>query len=166
MSKDFTRGVIFIHSAPRSLCLHVEWAIGAVLDQQVSLEWTDQPAQDGTFRAEIAWVGKVGTGAQLASQLHGWENLRFEITEEASATTDGGRWSYTPDLGIFHAQTDTLGNVVIPENRIRYALEHREQVPEMIRLLHLALGSAWDDELEPFRYAGTGAPVRWLHRVG
>ena len=25
---------------------------------------------------------------------------------------------------------------------------------------------AWDDELEPFRYAGAGAPVRWLHRVG
>jgi hypothetical protein len=32
--------------------------------------------------------------------------------------------------------------------------------------LHLALGKAWDDELEPFRYAGDGAPVRWLHRVG
>ena len=23
----------------------------------------------------------------------------------------------------------------------------------------------WDDELEPFRYAGEGAPVRWLHQV-
>ena len=32
--------------------------------------------------------------------------------------------------------------------------------------LDLALGQAWDDELEPFRYAGAGAPVRWLHRVG
>ncbi|MEV1179203.1 DUF3145 family protein, partial [Nonomuraea sp. NPDC049784] len=21
----------------------------------------------------------------------------------------------------------------------------------------------WDEELEPFRYAGDGAPVRWLH---
>ena len=27
------------------------------------------------------------------------------------------------------------------------------------------LGRAWDDELEPFRYAGDGAPVRWLHKV-
>ena len=34
------------------------------------------------------------------------------------------------------------------------------------RELDLALGRAWDDELEPFRYAGDGAPVRWLHRVG
>ena len=27
------------------------------------------------------------------------------------------------------------------------------------------LGRPWDDELEPFRYAGDGAPVRWLHKV-
>ena len=27
------------------------------------------------------------------------------------------------------------------------------------------LGTAWDQELEPFRYAGEGASVRWLHRV-
>ena len=27
------------------------------------------------------------------------------------------------------------------------------------------LGKAWDAELEPFRYAGDGAPVRWLHQV-
>jgi hypothetical protein len=28
------------------------------------------------------------------------------------------------------------------------------------------LGRAWDEELEPFRYAGDGAPVRWLHATG
>jgi len=28
------------------------------------------------------------------------------------------------------------------------------------------LGTDWDAELEPFRYAGDGAPVRWLHKVG
>ena len=33
--------------------------------------------------------------------------------------------------------------------------------------LDLALGQAWDDELESFRHAGAGAPVRWLNnRVG
>ncbi|MDO5746944.1 MAG: DUF3145 domain-containing protein [Actinomycetaceae bacterium] len=166
MNKDFTRGVVFVHSAPRSLCMHVEWAIGAVLDQKISLEWTAQPAQEGTLRAEISWIGAVGTGAQLASQLHGWENLRYEITEDASRVSDGGRWSYTPDLGIFHAQTDVMGNVVVPENRIRLALEHADDTTEMMRYLNLALGSAWDEELEPFRFAGAGAPIRWLHRVG
>ncbi len=33
------------------------------------------------------------------------------------------------------------------------------------RLRHL-LGAEWDEELEPFRYAGEGASVRWLHQVG
>ncbi len=27
------------------------------------------------------------------------------------------------------------------------------------------LGKPWDDELETFRHAGEGAPVRWLHQV-
>lgn len=81
--------------------------------------------------------------------------------------TDGGRWSCTPGLGIFYAQTDLLGNVVVPENRIRAAIEDSHgDAAELRRLLDVALGQAWDDELEVFRYAGAGAPVRWLHRVG
>ena len=32
--------------------------------------------------------------------------------------------------------------------------------------IDLLLGVPWDEELEPFRYAGDGAPVRWLHQVG
>ena len=32
--------------------------------------------------------------------------------------------------------------------------------------LALLLGQAWDDELEPFRHAAEGAPVRWLHATG
>jgi hypothetical protein len=118
------------------------------------------------MRAETSWVGQVGTGARLTSALRGWANLRYEVTEEASPGNDGGRWSHTPDLGIFHAQTDVHGNVVVPEDRIRAALLHAEEPAAMRRQLDLALGQAWDDELEPFRYAGAGAPVRWLHRVG
>ncbi len=30
----------------------------------------------------------------------------------------------------------------------------------------LLLGQPWDDELEPFRHAADGAPVRWLHATG
>ena len=29
----------------------------------------------------------------------------------------------------------------------------------------MVLGTAWDAELEPFRRAGDGMPVRWLHQV-
>ena len=107
-----------------------------------------------------------GTGARLASALRGWAHLRYEITEEASHGVDGSRWSHTPELGIFHAATDVHGNIVVPEDRIRAALEHAADPLRLRTELDLALGQAWDDELEPFRYAGAGAPVRWLHRVG
>jgi hypothetical protein len=150
----------------RALGPHVEWAASQVLDARVTLEWTDQPAAPGLRRAECSWVGPVGTGARLASALRGWQHLRYEITEEPAPGSDGGRWSHTPDLGIFHAQTDAHGNVVIPENRIRAALEHSTDPQRLARELDLALGQAWDDELEPFRYAGAGVAVRWLHRVG
>jgi len=145
----------------------VEWALSGVLGYQVHIEWIDQPANPLYHRGEFSWTGEVGMGAMLASALNGWEHLRYEITEETTATSEGGRWSHTPELGIFYAQTDLVGNVVVPENRIRAALEYVDSDPaEMKRLLDLALGQAWDDELEPFRYAGAGAPVRWLHRVG
>jgi hypothetical protein len=32
--------------------------------------------------------------------------------------------------------------------------------------LALLLGQPWDEELEPFRRAGAGAPVRWLNATG
>ena len=166
MSGHYTRGVVFVHSAPRALCSHVEWAIGTVLSSRVAVDWTAQPAVDGMLRAEHSWVGPAGTGARLASALRGWTHLRYEITEEASPGVDGARWSHTPELGIFHAATDVHGNVMVPENRIRAAMEHAADPARLRHELDLALGQAWDDELEPFRYAGAGAPIRWLHRVG
>jgi hypothetical protein len=105
-------------------------------------------------------------GSRLASALRGWPDLRFEVTEEPSRGSDGARWSHVPDLGVHHAVVDVHGNTVVPEDRVRAALESGDP-DEMRRLLGLALGQAWDDELEPFRAgADAGPPVRWLHRVG
>ena len=123
MSVAMTRGVLFVHSAPTALCPHVEWAIGSVVDKRTDLEWTPQPAAPGMFRAELSWTGTPGTGSQLASALRGWAHLRYEVTEEPSQGVDGGRWSHTPELGIFHAVTDVHGNIMVSEDRIRYAYE-------------------------------------------
>ena len=117
-----TRGVVFIHSTPTALCPHITWALEGVLDTRVSLDWVPQPAQPGTMRAEFSWTGDAGTGAYLASAMRGWDGLRYEVVEEASRGCDGARWTHTPELGIFHAQTDTAGNMVIPEDRIRSAM--------------------------------------------
>ena len=166
MAGSITRGVLFVHSAPRALVPHMEWAASNVLGARVSMDWTEQPAAPGMLRAEHSWQAPSGTGAKLASALRGWTHLRYEVTEEASRGVDGSRWSHTPELGIFHAATDVHGNIVVPEDRVRAALAHAGDAERMKQELDLALGQAWDDELEPFRFAGAGAPVRWLHRVG
>ncbi len=161
-----TRGVLFVHSATRAMCPHIEWAAHGVLSSRPSFDWTEQPAGPNLFRTEVSWQGQPGTGAALASALRGWEHVRYEVTEDPSFGCDGGRWSHTPSLGIFHAVTDVHGNIVVPEDRIRAALDAGGTAADLKRSMDLALGVAWDEELEPFRYAGSGAPVRWLHRVG
>lgn len=161
------RGVVYVHSAPSALRPHVEWAAGRALGRAVNFDWREQPVLKGSFRTEYVWEGDRGTGAALASALRGWEHLRFEVTEDAGLGTDGARYMHTPDLGIFYAQTDTVGNMVIPEDRIRGAMESAgSDAFELHRELRLALGQAWDDELEPFRSASEDSPVIWLHKVG
>lgn len=167
MVASVARGAIYIHSAPRALCPHVEWAAGRAIGRAVNFVWIDQPVLRGAQRTEFVWEGQPGTGAAIASALRGWEHLRFEVTEEASPSVDGGRWMHTPDLGIFYAQTDSAGNMVVPEDRIREAMAQAgTNALDLHRELRLALGQAWDDELEPFRYASDFAPVVWLHSVG
>ena len=167
MAAAITRGVVYVHSAPRALCPHLEWAAGRALGRAVNFDWRPQPVLPGALRTEYYWEGPRGTGADIASALRGWEHLRYEVTEDAGLGTDGGRWMHTPDLGIFYAQTDTAGNTVVPEDRIRAAMESAgSDAFELHRQLRVALGQAWDDELEPFRYAGEDSPVIWLHKVG
>jgi hypothetical protein len=161
------RGMLFVHSSPRAVSPHVEWAVGRALGTAVNFEWTDQPVMPGALRAEFSWTGDEGSGARIASALRGWEQLRFEVSEDPGLASDGARWMHTPELGVFYAQTDVAGNMVIPEDRIRYAMEVAAfDAGELHRELRLALGQAWDDELEPFRHASDFAPVVWLHRVG
>jgi hypothetical protein len=144
----------------------VEWAVGGVLGSAVDLDWTPQPAQAGTYRAELSWVGPVGTAAAVTSALRGWQHLRFEVTEDATPVAEGARYSATPDLGVFHAVAGLHGDIMIPEDRLKAALVKsalgETTLPAEVDRL---LGKPWDDELEPFRHAGDGAPVRWLHQV-
>jgi hypothetical protein len=165
-TRTATRGVLYVHSAPSALCPHIEWAAGGVFGNAVSLEWTPQEAQAGTYRAELSWAGEAGTAAALASALRGWNHLRFEVTEEPTAGTEGSRFSYTPDLGVFHAVTGVHGDIMIPEDRLKAAVVKAALGDTTLNNeIDKLLGKPWDDELETFRYAGDGAPVRWLHQV-
>jgi hypothetical protein len=132
----------------------------------VTLDWTVQRAARGAYRAELSWQGQPGNAAAIASALRGWVHLRFEVTEEPTASTEGARFSGTPTLGIFHAVTGLHGDVLIPEDRLRATVERaRRDDLDLAEEVDRLLGKPWDDELETFRWAGEGAPVRWLHQV-
>jgi hypothetical protein len=167
MPRVITRGVVFIHSTPAALCPHITWALESLLGTRVHVDWTAQPAGAGLMRAELSWTGEQGTGAKIASALRGWDNLRYEVTEDPSPGADGSRWSHTPSLGIHHTWTSASGDAVINEDRLREVVMLAQSSPEaMAEMIEELLGRDWDRELEPFRYAGEGAPVRWLHKVG
>ena len=177
------RGVLHVHSAPPALSPHVEWAVAGVLGLPVSMPWVGQPAAPGMLRAELEWQGQPGMAGEITSALAGWNRLRFEITEEASPGCDAVRFSYTPALGVFSAVTMANGDILVPENRLRAAMtvaagpagvsrlghggaEGRDVARALAEELSRLLGEPWDYELEPFRCAADGAPVRWLNATG
>ena len=106
-------------------------------------------------------------GGAITSALAGWNRLRFEVTEEASPGCDAMRYCYTPNLGIFVATTSANGDILVPENKLKAAIALAANGTSVLdQELERLLGTAWDNELEPFRRAGDGAPVRWLNATG
>jgi len=133
------------------------------------MPWVGQPAAPGALRAELTWQARPGTAGAIASALAGWNRLRFEVTEDSSPGCDGVRHCCTPDLGLFSAVTGANGDIMVSEDRLRSVMllasggtASGSLEDELSRLL----GTAWDNELEPFRRAADGAPVRWLNATG
>lgn len=160
------RGVIYVHSCPPAVCAHVEWAIARVLSVPVRMEWTAQPADPSALRSECQWTAKVGTAGEIAAALRAWSMIRFEVTEEASPGVDGERIAYVPGRGIFRSTMSANGDILVSEDRIRSLLATAVGPEAVAHGLDRLLGTAWDIELEPYRHAGDGAPVTWLHQVG
>ena len=162
-------GVLYVHSAPPALCPHIEWAVAGIVGAPVGMSWVGQPAAPGALRAELNWHAHAGTAGAIASALAGWNRLRFEVTEDSSPGCDGVRHCYTPDLGLFSAVTGANGDIMVPEDRLRSVMLLASGGGTSTSLddeLGRLLGTAWDNELEPFRRAADGAPVRWLNATG
>jgi len=133
------------------------------------MPWVGQPAAPGALRAELTWQARPGTAGAIASALAGWNRLRFEVTEDSSTGCDGVRHCYTPGLGLFSAVTGANGDIMVSEDRLRSVMMLASQGAASGSLedeLGRLLGTAWDNELEPFRRAADGAPVRWLNATG
>jgi hypothetical protein len=87
---------------------------------------------------------------------------------------------------VFSAVTMANGDILVPESRLRAAItvaaaaasgvvrmagsrglvDGPDPAGSLEEELARLLGEPWDDELEPFRCAADGAPVRWLHATG
>lgn len=161
-----TSGVVYVHSSPSAVCPHVEWAISGALGTRTELRWTAQPAAPGQLRTECAWSAEPGTGAQLVAALRAWPMLRFEVTEDPSPGVDGQRFCHVPGLGLWRASTSANGDIVVSEDQLRTLAANSDGPDSFGHHVDQLLGSDWDEALEPFRRAGDGAPVTWLHRVG
>jgi len=161
-----TRGVVYVHSTPLAVSAHVEWAIARVLAAPVNLHWMAQPVDPAARRAECTWSGRPGTGAELAAALRQWPMIRFEVTEEPSPGVDGQRFMHVPGRGLFGAAMSANGDVMLGEDRIRSIMSRVRSAEALAHEMDKALGTAWDDELEPYRYAGDGAPITLLTQVG
>jgi hypothetical protein len=160
-----TRGVVFIHCCPPAVGPHIEWAIAGVLGRPCRLEWTAQPAAPTHLRAEATWRAPAGTGTKLAIALREWPMVRFEITEEPTAATDGERLIHVPGRGFHRSMMSATGDLVVGEQRLRALLAKARSGEDFAHGLHEILGSSWDAELEPYREAGDGSPVTQLYQV-
>lgn len=161
-----TRGVVYVHSCPPAVVPHAEWAISGVLGTRVSLSWTAQPAAPGQLRAECAYTGRPGTASKIAAALRSWSMVRFEVTEDPSDGYDGERISYVPGRGVYRTSTGANGDVVVGEQQLRALAAAARSAEDYAHRLDNLLGAAWDAELEPYRYAGDGAPMTLLTQAG
>lgn len=165
-TRTSTGGVVYVHSSPSAVCPHVEWAIGGTIGVRANLQWSAQPAAAGQLRAQCAWTGEPGTGARISAALTSWPMIRYEVTEDPSPGVDGIRYCYAPGLGLWHAATSANGDIVVGEDQLRTLAARCAGHEQFAHKVDELLGASWDDALEPFRRAGDGEPVTWLHRVG
>jgi hypothetical protein len=118
------------------------------------------------LRADVSWTGDAGTGNRLAQALRTWPMLRFEVTEEASPGNDGERICHLPNRPIWRAPMSANGDVLLGEDQVRAVLDRADGWESARHALSALLGEDVDRELEPFRRAGEGSVVTWLHQVG
>ena len=148
-NRQQVRGFLTIHSTPSALRHHIDWAIQAVLGTWVKPTWSPQPLIPGSYRTQIEFRDREGAAAELASSLHSWHYLNFEVIE---STDNGGElFRCTPELGIHRSLVDQTGAVILTENQLGSVLKNsldEESIREAIASL---LGSSWEFELDRFR---------------
>ena len=141
-------GDLRIYSAPKALLRHIQWSLNEIFGYPVELNWEAQHLAPGALATQLQWRELKPVASKIASTLKSWHYLRFEVQEFCSEGAELFR--FTPELGMHRAFTDGTGSILISENVIRKSLATFDDL-EIRENLGLALGSQWDQALEPYR---------------
>jgi hypothetical protein len=158
MHDKYHAGLATIHSAPSALRQHIEWGLNAILGNAREYSWREQPLAPGTLRTIIEYRAPLGRAATIATALKNWHYLRFEVQE--ISTIGGEYFRFTPELGIHRAFIDGTGSILVNENVIRKSLASFDDL-QVRENLELALGTQWENALEPMR----GVDLQEVHRL-
>ncbi len=161
------RGEMKIYSCPKSICTHVNWALSEVFQSKIELDWQTQQIAPGSYASNLNWHGPIGLSARIVSILSKWPKMRLEVFQDSSGKENGERYAVAPNLGIFRADINSLGETIVTETRLRSALERTRLENESFEVeLAFLLGTPWDEDLEPFRRSHQGSVVKWISKTG
>jgi len=161
------RGSLFIFSSPRSFCSPINWALSEIFKSDIQLDWKIQELLPNNYLSEFSWIGPKGLCARIVSNLSRWGKLRMEAIEEPINNSLGERFAVTPELGIFRADMNSLGETLLSESKIKAGFERSKQEGETLETeISFMMGKPWDDDLEPFRRSFNGTTVRWISKTG
>jgi len=178
------RGVLQVHSAPPALSpVRLPW-----VDQPASpgalrgeLEWQGRPGSSASITSALAAWNRVrfevteeaspGCDAMRYSHTPSLGTFSAVTSANGDIVVPEGRLRAAMTLAAASAPARTRGLGPEPAGgvdtlRDQHGPRHPALGGSLEAELALLLGQPWDDELEPFRHAAEGAPVRWLHATG
>ena len=148
-NRQQVRGFLTIHSTPSALRHHIDWALQAVLGTWVKPTWSPQPLIPGSYRTQLEFRDRQGVSAEIASSLHSWHYLNFEVIE--SSDNGGELFRCTPELGIHRALVDQAGGVTLTENQLSTVLKNYLDEESIRNAIASLIGTPWELELDRFR---------------
>ena len=91
-----TRGVVYVHAAPRALAPAHRVGAGRRAGHAVHLDWTAQPVAPGTWGRGLLERAARARPRASSRRCARWDLLRVEVTEEPANGHEGERYGCTP----------------------------------------------------------------------
>ena len=159
MSRHQVITTLSIHACPKASTSTVESLLFGI-----SPVWVNQSLIVGSYRTEVQLRMNSLQIEDLISHLIRIDGMYLDLVQQGSSA---GVWfTLAPGLGLYRAEINSAGEIMLNEDRIKSAIEqsagnHRE----LSRLLRILLGQAWDDLLEPFRAVKYSENVSLINRA-